>query len=142
MLSKAIAIASKAHLNQTDRGGNPYILHPLWVMNKIRHLGEKYMIVAVLHDTLEDCDEITVEFLKNQGFNGEILSALSFLNHDKSKKTYEEYITKLSKCRLAREVKLRDLEHNSKITRLKGLRGKDLERLKKYNKAYTYLKSK
>ena len=40
---------------------------------------------------------------------------------------------------LAKAVKLRDLEHNSKITRLKGLRKKDFDRLEKYHRAYTYL---
>ena len=30
MLAKAIQIASTVHLNQVDKGGKPYILHPLW----------------------------------------------------------------------------------------------------------------
>ena len=54
MLAKAIQIASEAHLNQIDKGGKPYILHPLWVMDRVRHLGEDYMVVAVLHDVIED----------------------------------------------------------------------------------------
>jgi (p)ppGpp synthase/HD superfamily hydrolase len=48
MLDKAIQIAVQAHAGQTDKGGKPYILHPLWVMNKVRHLGEDYMIVKVI----------------------------------------------------------------------------------------------
>ena len=40
---------------------------------------------------------------------------------------------------LAKAIKLTDLEHNSKITRLKGLRKKDFDRLEKYHRAYTYL---
>ena len=32
MLNKAIEIAAKAHSGQVDKGGNPYILHPLRVM--------------------------------------------------------------------------------------------------------------
>jgi len=55
-LGKAIAIAATAFEGAIDKGGNPYILHCLWVMNAVRHLGEDYMIVAVLHDLLEDTD--------------------------------------------------------------------------------------
>ena len=55
--------------------------------------------------------------------------------------TFSKSLTaRLSLNEIAREVKLRDLEHNSKITRLKGLRDKDFARLAKYQKAYEYLK--
>lgn len=33
-LDKAIAIASQTHFGQFDRGGRPYILHPLHLMNQ------------------------------------------------------------------------------------------------------------
>ncbi len=32
MLERAIQIAVNAHMGQTDRGGEPYILHPMRVM--------------------------------------------------------------------------------------------------------------
>lgn len=137
-LAIAINLASKSHLGQLDKGGNPYILHPLWIMHKIRHLGSKYMIVAVLHDVPEDC-EVTFDDLKELGFNFEIIEALKLLTHDKSV-SYMDYIEKIALNQIAREIKLRDLEHNSKITRLKGLKDKDFERLVKYQKAYQYLK--
>ena len=138
-LANAIKIASDAHLNQTDRGGHPYILHPLWVMHKVRHLGEDYMIVAVLHDVVEDT-EVTLDYLFNVNFNNNILYALDLLTH-KVDIPYTDYIENLAHNDLAREVKLRDLEHNSKITRLKGLREKDFQRLQKYQIAYEYLKN-
>ena len=137
-LGLAIKIASDAHLGQLDKGGNPYILHPLWVMHKIRHLGVKYMIVAILHDVLEDTS-VTIEDLIAYGFNFEIIEALKLLTHDPSV-PYMTYIEKIALNDIARQVKLRDLEHNSKITRLKGLRDKDFERLVKYQKAYQYVK--
>jgi len=137
MLAKAIQIAATAHLNQVDKSGKPYILHPLWVMNAVRHLGEDYMIVAVLHDVIEDSNW-TLSALTNEGFSVDIINALSLLTHAHSD-PYEEYIKKLSFHSIAREIKLRDLEHNSRITRLKGLRKKDFDRLEKYHKAYTYL---
>jgi (p)ppGpp synthase/HD superfamily hydrolase len=138
MLAKAIQIASTAHLNQTDKGGKPYILHPLWVMDRVRHLGEDYMIVAVLHDVVEDSKDWSFVDLSKEGFNQNVMYALSLLTHNPDI-SYDDYIKAIALDPIAKAVKLRDLEHNSKITRLKGLRKKDFDRLEKYHRAYTYL---
>lgn len=137
MLGRAIAIASHAFRENKDKSGKPYILHCLWVMDRVRHLGEDYMIAAVLHDLVEDT-HWTFEMLGDEGFSNEVLQALMFLTHDK-KEPYDKYIERLAHNEIARQVKLRDLEHNSKITRLKGLSKKDFDRIEKYHKAYTYL---
>jgi (p)ppGpp synthase/HD superfamily hydrolase len=138
MLAKAIQIASTEFINSMDRGGKPYILHCLWVMDKVRHLGEKYMIVAVLHDLIEDTDW-TIDRLKKEGFSTEICLALRALTHNKNVK-YMTYIENLMTNDLCVQVKLRDLEHNSKITRLKGITEKDIIRMVKYHEAYSTLK--
>ena len=138
MLAKAIQIASTAHLNQVDKGGKPYILHPLWVMDRVRHLGEDYMIVAVLHDVIEDSKDWSIHNLIAEGFNSDICLALSLLTHNPDV-FYDDYIKAIAINPIAKAVKLRDLEHNTKITRLKGLRKKDFDRLEKYHRAYTYL---
>lgn len=138
MLARAIEIASKEFVNTTDKAGKPYILHCLWVMNKVRHLGEDYMIVAVLHDLLEDT-HWTLDMLVDEGFDRSLVSSLDKLTH-KEGVSYDEYIKRLSFDDIARAVKLRDLEHNTKVTRLKGLRKKDHDRIEKYHRAYTYLK--
>ncbi len=52
-LERAIALAAQAHAGQVDKGGAPYILHPLRVMLRLTH--PEARIVAVLHDVLEDC---------------------------------------------------------------------------------------
>lgn len=139
LLAKAIAIASNEFIDKTDKSGNPYILHCLWVMNKVRYLGDIYMIVAVLHDLIEDTDW-TIKMLKKENFSDEILEAIDILTHKKGVE-YNDYIIQIANNEIAIEVKLRDLEHNSKITRLKGLRDKDIERIKKYHESYTYLKN-
>lgn len=138
MLGRAIEIAASAHAGQLDKGGNPYILHPLWVMDKVRHLGEDYMIAAVLHDVVEDSDW-TLEMLEKEGFNINVRVALYALTHSKDL-DYDTYIKNIALNPIAKEVKLRDLEHNTKITRLKGLRKKDFDRIEKYHRAYVYLK--
>jgi (p)ppGpp synthase/HD superfamily hydrolase len=137
MLGKAIEIAATAHSGQVDKGGKPYILHPLWVMDRVRHLGEDYMIVAILHDVMED-SEWTFSDLISEEFNQNVMYALSLLTHDPAV-SYDDYIKVIATDPIAKAVKLRDLEHNTKVTRLKGLRKKDFDRLEKYHKAYTYL---
>lgn len=137
MLDKAIQIASEAHLGQFDKQGKPYILHPLWVMNKVRHLGEECMTVGVLHDLVEDTDW-TIEKLREVGFSENILYSLELL--DMRAGNYEHNIEMIIENDWATQVKLRDLEHNSKITRLKSIRPKDLVRIEKYHAAYTRLK--
>ena len=137
LLAKAIKIAASAHAKQTDKSGAPYILHPLWVMHKVRHLGELYMITGILHDVVEDTPW-TIKGLKMEGFPKEVLVALELL--DMRNKDYHEAIRNMIVSDLAIEVKMRDLEHNSKITRLKVLTQKDHDRLAKYNKAYNFLK--
>lgn len=140
LLSKAIRIASVAFEGVNDKGGRPYILHCLWVMNKVRHLGDKYMIVAVLHDLLEDKRDWDATRLITEGFTFEMVGAITALTHNK-KDDYMTYIKNIvANSPIATQVKLRDLEHNSRITRIKGFREEDIQRIKKYQLAYTYLK--
>ncbi|MEG3908017.1 hypothetical protein QT979_18620 [Microcoleus sp. w2-18bC1] len=37
LLQRAIAIAAKAHDGQVDKAGNPYLDHPLFVMENVRN---------------------------------------------------------------------------------------------------------
>ena len=70
MLEKALILAAKAHTGQVDKGGAPYILHPIRVMLACE--GEKEKIVALLHDTLEDT-ALTAADLRRAGFSEEIV---------------------------------------------------------------------
>jgi GTP diphosphokinase / guanosine-3',5'-bis(diphosphate) 3'-diphosphatase len=137
MLGRAIAIASSVHQDQKDKGGHAYILHPIRIMMRLRTDDEELMQIAILHDTIED-SEWTVEQLRKEGFSERVCGALEVLTHIKSD-SYEEYIKKISINHDAVVVKLEDLRDNSDITRLKGLRPKDFERIEKYHKAYTFL---
>lgn len=139
MLSKAILLASECHYNQYDKGGKPYILHPLRLMNKVDQSDFELMSIAVLHDVVEDCEDMSIEDLRNDGMSERILTALDLLAH-KEEDSYQEYIEKISRNIDAIEVKMADLEDNSDITRLKGLGEKDIKRLEKYHKSYTFLK--
>ena len=55
-LANAIALASTAHINDVDKGGNPYILHPLRILFKLMQKtnDQHTLILGVLHDVIED----------------------------------------------------------------------------------------
>ena len=64
-LENAITLAVQQHTGQLDKGGQPYILHPLRVMLQLQQPDQQ--IVAVLHDILEDT-HTTAQDLQNLGF--------------------------------------------------------------------------
>lgn len=131
----ALELAVEKHKNQTDKAGNPYILHPLHVMENVNSKEGK--IVAILHDIIEDTD-ITENYLLKIGLSKRIVDAVVALTRSEDM-DYQEYIKNLSSNPLAKEVKLADLEHNMGLKRLPTLEEKDLERNRKYQIAYHYL---
>jgi len=131
-LEKALAIAVKGHMGQKDKAGRPYILHPLRVMSQMST--EETMIVAVLHDLVEDT-EWTIEALRLEGFSEEIIEAVDTLTHQEQD-SYEEYIQRIKANPLALKVKLADLKDNLDITRISKLTEKDLKRIEKYHQAW------
>lgn len=134
-LNLAINLATDKHSKQVDKAGDPYILHPLWVMNKVKSLEAK--IVAVLHDIVEDTD-ITIEDLIFKGFDDNIVYAVDILTKRKGM-DYENYIDLIGENEIAMEVKMADLEHNMDLSRLKEITDKDRQRLLKYRNAHFYL---
>lgn len=135
-LAKAIEIATVAHKDQYDKSGNPYILHPLHLMQQLMY-DKELATIAVLHDVVED-SSITLEQLHGMGFSNRVIFALTLLTHDIDI-TYEQYIDNMCCNYDAIRVKRKDLQHNSDITRLKGIRQKDLDRVEKYHRAFVKL---
>ncbi|WP_315065895.1 GTP pyrophosphokinase [uncultured Clostridium sp.] len=138
MFEKAIIIAVSAHQGQVDKGGNPYILHPLAVMLSLEDEIER--ICAVLHNVIEDTD-ITLEYLKNEGFSNQVLTALDTLSRRKDE-SYDEFIDRIINNKIACHVKLADLKHNMDLSRIKQPSQKDYDRIKKYQKAVKALSKK
>lgn len=135
-LERAIAIAALAHEGQKDKTGAPYILHPLRMMMRLESMDAK--IVAVLHDVVEDT-EWTLEGLATEGFDPHLLAALNCVTKRQGEE-YMDFITRAAEDPLARQVKLVDLEDNMDILRLGEVADKDLERLRKYHKAWKMLR--
>lgn len=137
-IEKALQIAAKAHESQTDKDGQPYILHPLRVMHRVE--GLEAQIIAVLHDVVEDT-KVTLDDLRAAGFSETILDGVRCVTHGK-KESYADYVVRCKAHPLGRQVKLADLEDNSRLARLllrpDRLEG-DLKRLRKYVFAYKFL---
>ena len=134
MLNKAIEIAAKAHSEQVDKGGKPYILHPLRVLlNFCESESESVKISAVLHDVVEDTD-ITLDDLRAEGFSEEVIAALDCLTK-RANENYEDFISRVLTNPIACKVKNGDLADNMDLTRIPNPSDKDRERIEKYREA-------
>lgn len=134
-LNKAIQIAAAAHAGQMDKGGQPYILHPLRVMSGCIPLEQK--IVAVLHDTVEDSC-VTLDELRDE-FGDEIADAIDCLTRRKGE-DYETFIDRIAANDLARAVKIRDIRDNMDLSRLgREPTEQDRKRQDKYLSSLSYL---
>lgn len=136
-LEKAIAIAAKAHEGQTDKGGNPYILHPLRVMMKLQTNEER--IAAVFHDLFEDTT-VTPQDLEKESFTREIIDAVLSLTKKKDE-SYDEFIARAKNNGIARNVKIADIEDNMDLSRIPDPTDKDYARIERYRKAMQELLS-
>ncbi|WP_404941408.1 HD domain-containing protein [Pseudomonas danubii] len=136
-LERAIAIAARAHAGQVDKGGAPYILHPLRVMLRLSEPREQ--LVAVLHDVIED-SPVTLEQLRGEGFSEEVLQALAALTKVEGE-DYSVFIRRAAQNPLARRVKRADLAENSDLSRIPEPSEDDRRRLEKYRQAIEYLDS-
>jgi (p)ppGpp synthase/HD superfamily hydrolase len=131
----AILLAVQAHQGQKDKAGAPYILHPLRVM--LRMGSDVEMMVAVLHDVLEDT-QYTLLDLQQAGYPERVLEALDCLTR-RENETYGEFIERVKTNPLAHKVKIADLEDNMDIRRISAPQEKDMERLKRYRRAWSAL---
>jgi (p)ppGpp synthase/HD superfamily hydrolase len=136
-LEKAIGIACKAHKGKKDKAGNSYILHPLRVM--MRMDSPRAMMVAVMHDVVEDSEKWTLQKLNDEGFDQEVINAIDALTK-RGEETYMEFIERVSQNKIGIKVKLADLEDNMNVMRLGNLMEKDVERIDKYHHAWRFLR--
>ena len=136
LLAKAVTIALEAHKDATDKAGMPYAGHAMRVMQAGRTIDEK--ITGVLHDIVEDTPW-TFEALLNEGFPVHIVDALRCVTKISDDEPYEEFIQRVKTNPLAVAVKINDLTDNMDIRRLSDLTDKDVQRLRKYLKAYQEL---
>lgn len=143
MLSKAILLATTGHDGQFDKGGMPYILHPLTVMHKLKTTDEELMCIAILHDYIEDVKGATYEQLRLEGMSERVLDGVRCLTKARGQ-TYQEYKDLVFSNRDAMLVKREDLRTNSDLRRLKSntITDKDIDRVSRYMTFYAEIESK
>jgi len=116
-LAAALQIAIRVHAGQTDKQGEPYLLHVLRVVEAV---SDEAKVVAALHDVLEDADLHRWDSIQEEAGIAEYeLGAVELLTRLEGV-TYAQYIDNILNGpgyparvpRLAREVKLADLRDN------------------------------
>ncbi len=87
MIEKATEFAREAHEGQLRKGTQkPYIIHPIEVSEIVATLttDQEIIAAALLHDTVEDCEDVTCEQLEEL-FGARIAGIVSEESEDKSK---------------------------------------------------------
>jgi len=134
-IEEAIRIAVDAHHGQRDRGGAPYILHPLRMMLRVHTDAER--MAAVLHDVVED-SAWTLDDLRARGFADEVVAAVDALSRREGE-DYGAFVERAAAHPVARRVKLADLEDNLDLRRTATVEPDDAERLNRYLRAWRRL---
>ena len=140
MLGRMLVLATNAHAGQFDRGGNPYILHPLKVMHYLKTTDEELMCMALGHDVVEDTG-VTFQELREAGMSERVIEGIRSLTKMPGQ-TYEEYKQGVFANVDAMRVKMADLRHNTDIRRLKGVTEKDIARMAKYHQFFVEIKAR
>lgn len=131
-LERAIVIAAEGHAGVKDKGGAPYILHPLRMMLSLSSNDER--IVAVLHDVCEDCPGWTFDRLRAEGFSESVIAAIEFVTKREGE-SYDAFVLRAAANPIGRRVKLADLEDNCDLSRIAAPTDSDHQRIEKYCRA-------
>lgn len=109
MIDTAIAFATQAHEGQVRKGtSRPFILHPLEVGKIVASMTEDEEVIsaAILHDTIEDCEGITEEILREK-FTERVASLVAQESEDKSKTWMERKSATIAHLKVApREIQM------------------------------------
>lgn len=134
-VADAVALAAEQHRNATDKGGAPYILHPLRVM--LSMTTDEARRVAVLHDVLEDTD-MSPDELRRRGYPEREVTAIVALTK-RPGEDYAKFIERVLLDPLAKAVKRADLLDNMDLRRLAAFGDADAERMARYLAAWKRL---
>jgi (p)ppGpp synthase/HD superfamily hydrolase len=130
-----------AHLNQVDKCNAPYFLHPFRIEYKLSNEPDDVRIVALLHDVVEDTG-FTIDDLIDMGYNKNITDAVDAITKRRDE-SWNNYIDRVSKNKIARKVKIEDLKDNLDMSRFSkaGINPPENwdKNIEKYKKALVYL---
>ena len=131
LVRKAYEFAENAHRGQVRKSGEPYFMHPVSVASILTDLMIDATTVAAgfLHDTVEDCKDITLDTLREE-FNDEVallvdgvtkLDKLDFTNREEQKaESLRKMILAMSKDIRVVVIKLADRLHNMRTLRFQA----------------------
>jgi len=141
-ISEVIELALFIHNDQLDKAGVDYILHPLHIMQQVKDYGEGHMVVAILHDALEGFEgedyEENLYSIRDLCTNDECDAILAITRG--KRESWKNYLIRVKQNEIARVVKIKDLLHNSDMSRLPAITIEDTKRTKKYLNAIDFLK--
>lgn len=137
LLSRMLRLAVTGHHGQFDKGGVPYILHPLKVMHYLKTDDEELQCIALGHDLLEDTG-IDEAALRSMEFPERVVAGIEALTK-RPGEPYAAYKSRVVANPDAVLVKMADLRHNSDIRRLKGVSPEDVHRIERYHLFYLEL---
>lgn len=138
LTKKAMLYAYDAHMFQFDKGGLPYIMHPLAVAEMMGD-DEIAVTVAILHDVIEDTHR-TAQDLLCAGFSDEVVQSVVALSRNPGE-PYFAYLERVKMDPVAKRVKLGDLRHNSDLGRLRDVDKTAISLKKRYERSIEYLLS-
>lgn len=141
LIDAASSIAVQAHKGQVDKCGRPYILHPMRVMHSLEVQGasDHVLATALLHDVVEDCPQWSLIRLNHFGLPVEVVSAVQAITH-LSGEPNVDYLQRVIRNEIARQVKIEDVLDNLSPLRLYGASEGDRVRLmQKYHRALDVL---
>lgn len=122
---KAMNLAYNAHHGQFDKGGVPYVFHPIHLAEGMDD--EISTCAALLHDTVEDT-AVTLEDLARE-FPKEVVDAVALLTHADGV-DYFDYVRAIRQNPVAVKVKLADLAHNGNPKRVCNQGNQERRRIK------------
>ncbi len=131
LVERAYLFAEKAHEGQKRKSGEPYIVHPMFVASILAELmiDPPTIAAALLHDTVEDCDTVTLQVIHNE-FGDEVarlvdgvtkLEKLDFADREEQQaESLRKMILAMSKDIRVVLIKLADRLHNMRTMRFQA----------------------
>jgi hypothetical protein len=113
-VAEALRLAQAAHFGQRDKLGVDYIEHVKAVAQAVRHLGEIYEIVGLLHDSIEDCEDrniVSFEIIAEK-FGTEVAQAVRAMTRQPDEDYNDSYLPRVMGNPISAAVKRADVAHN------------------------------
>ena len=112
--------AEKVHSSQTDKKNFPYMAHVNDVAKRVQQFGDDYFVVGLLHDAIEDAVKHNdgqrfqeeIKKLIKTTFNQEVVDAINAMTKLPEDDYFEDYLPRVKKNNIAKEVKIADSSHN------------------------------